>query len=46
LLQANELDSKPFRGKKQAKWKPLFWPDHYVKEGHSLKLEDNKLSET
>ena len=23
----------------------MFWPDHYVKEGHSLKLADNHLSQ-
>ena len=27
-------------------WKPLFWPDEYVKEGHSMKVEDNQLTES
>ena len=28
------------------KWSPIFWPEAYVKEGHSLKVEDNRLLET
>ena len=45
LLMSNALKSTATRGKKQAEWKPLFWPDTYAKEGRSLKLEDNQLTE-
>ena len=33
------------RGKKQQAWKPLFWPDMYVKEKPDLTLAGNKLSD-
>ena len=34
------------RGKKQANWQPTFWPEDYVKDGHSMKTQDNRLLET
>ena len=46
LLLANAMSATTTRGKKMAEWKPLFWPEAYVKEGHSMHLEDNRLLET
>jgi len=45
LLLGNAMQATVSRGKQVKKWKPLFWPDHYVKEGHSLKLMDKQLTE-
>ena len=46
LLLSNAMESTATRGKKQTEWKPIFWPEAYVKEGHSMKLEDNRLTES
>ena len=46
LTLSNSMIATLTRGKKMPKWKPLFWPDKYVEEGHSLSLEDNMLSGT
>ena len=46
LLLANAMKATATRGKKQTEWKPLFWPEAYVKEGHSMKLEENQLTES
>ena len=45
LLMGNAMKATVSRGKQAKKYKFLFWPDHYVKEGHSLKLEDNQLTD-
>ena len=39
------MKSLPVRGKKQPQWKPIFWPDRYVEEGHDMTVEGNRLSE-
>jgi hypothetical protein len=44
LLLANAMECIPTRGKTKTKWKPLFWPDTFVKQHHSLKVSDNALS--
>ena len=46
LLLSNAMQCTATRGKKQTEWKPIFWPDAYAKEGHSMKLDDNRLLET
>ena len=46
LLLGNAMIATVSRGKKTKQWKPGFWPDDYMKEGHSMKVEDNQLSET
>ena len=28
----------------EQEWKPIFWPDDYVEEAHSMKVQDNLLS--
>jgi len=33
------------RGKSQKKWKPLFWPDDYLKAKHDMTVAGNTLSE-
>ena len=45
LTLINGLKATQSRGKKAKKWKPLFWPDLYVEEGHSMKVADNILSQ-
>ena len=46
LLLANAMRSTATRGKAQAQWKPIYWPDIYVKEGHSMKVDENQLDES
>ena len=41
LLLADAMKYVPTRGKQLQEWEPIFFPDHYVKEGHSMKVEDN-----
>ena len=36
---------EPSRGKKKQSWKPIFWPEHYVKENHDLTIAGNQLTE-
>ena len=43
LLLFNGMRHTLSRGKKQAAWKPLFWPEYYVKEGHSMRINNNHL---
>ena len=45
LLLGNAMKATVSRGKQTKKYKFLFWPDHYVKEGHSMKLKDNMLTD-
>ena len=40
------MKSTKTRGKKSDVWSPIFWPEEYVEDGNSLKLEDNKLDES
>ena len=46
LLLANAMKCTATRGKKQAQWRPIYWPDAYVKEGHDMTVSGNKLSES
>ena len=41
LLFSNGMKYTPPRGKQLPDWKPIFWPDQYCKEGHSLRIADN-----
>ena len=45
LLLGNAMSKIETRGKQTKEWKPLFWPDHYVKEGNDMTLDGNLLSE-
>ena len=44
LLMADAMKTITTRRDKLKPWKPLFWPEDYVKEGHSMKVEDNRLT--
>jgi len=41
LLMADAMKYVPTRGKQLLEMEPIFFPDHYVKEGHSMKVKDN-----
>ena len=45
LKLANAMKSTLARGRQEAQWKPYFWPEDYVKEGHSMKIDDNRLTD-
>ena len=41
---ADAMKFVPTRGKQLPEIEPLFFPDHYVTEGHSMKLKDHVLA--
>ena len=45
LLIGGAMSKSNTRNRKEKKWKPIFWPDEYITEGHNMTLEGNKLSE-
>ena len=45
LLLADSMKATISRGKKQAKWQPIFWPDNFVKDKHDMSVAGNKLSD-
>ena len=45
LLLGGAMSKATTRGKSQRKWKPLFWPDDYLKAKHDMTLAGNTLSE-
>lgn len=46
LLLSNAVTATLTRGKTQREWKPFFWPDDYIKEGHDMTVEANTLSQS
>ena len=45
LLIGGAMSKTTTRGKNVKKWKPLFWPDEYLAEGHDMTLVGNAISE-
>ena len=45
LLLGNAMSKIETRGKQAKEWKPLFWPDHFVKDGNDMTLDANQLSD-
>ena len=45
LLLGGAMQKINTRGKSQKQWKPIFWPDDYLGEGHDMTLANNTLSE-
>ena len=46
LLLSNAMAATLTRGKIAKEWSPHFWPDDYIKEGHNMSVEENKLSKS
>jgi hypothetical protein len=44
LLLSSAVTASLSRGKIAPEWKPVFWPEDYVKEKHDMTIEGNKLS--
>ena len=45
LIMTNAMKATATRGKRQQKWHPIFWPEEYIKQAKSMKVEDNRLTE-
>ena len=44
LLLSKAVTATLTRGKTAKEWSPVFWPEDYIKEGHNMRVEQNKLS--
>ena len=45
LMLGGAMSKTMTRGKDPPKWKPIFWPDDYLKEDHDMTIANNTLSE-
>ena len=44
LLLSSAVRATLLRGRQPKEWKPVFWPDQYVKAGHDMTLAGNQLT--